>query len=66
MPQLRKKDLIYPDLCYQIMGVLFDIWLEMGPGHKENFYQKARLEDWKLRNSTLRNNYQQRYIIRIN
>jgi len=41
IPPLKRKDLVYPDLCYQIMGVLFDIWLKMGFGHKENFYQKA-------------------------
>jgi len=39
--KLRRKDLIYPELCYQIMGILFEIWTEMDFGHKEKFYQKA-------------------------
>lgn len=38
---LKRKDLIYPDLSYQIVGILFDVWNELGPGHHENYYQKA-------------------------
>jgi len=41
MTDLKRKDLIYPDLCYKIIGVLFIIWTEIGFGHKELFYQKA-------------------------
>lgn len=47
MPLLRRKDLIYPELCYQIMGVLFEIWTEMGFGYKERFYQKAIVNEFK-------------------
>lgn len=36
-----KPDLFYPDLSYQIIGVLFDIFTELGFGYKENQYQKA-------------------------
>ena len=39
--KLRRKDLIYPELCYRIIGVLFKIRIEIGSGHKESFYQKA-------------------------
>ncbi len=42
--KLQRKDLIYPELCYQIIGVLFDVWSRVGPGHKESFYQKASAE----------------------
>ena len=38
---LKRKDLIYPELSYQIVGVLFDVWNEVGFGHKEKFYQNA-------------------------
>ena len=41
MGQLRRKDLIYPELSYQIVGVLFEVWNKLGPGHHENYYQKA-------------------------
>lgn len=39
--RLRRKDLIYPELSYQIIGILFDVWTEVGFGHKESFYQNA-------------------------
>jgi GxxExxY protein len=36
-----KSSLIYADECYQIMGVIFQIYNELGFGHKESVYQKA-------------------------
>ncbi len=48
--KIRRKDLIYPELCYQIMGILFDVWKEVGTGHKENFYQKAIANDLRCKN----------------
>ncbi len=41
LSQIKRKDLIYPELCYQIMGILFQAWKDVGFGHKETFYQKA-------------------------
>lgn len=38
---LTKKDLIYPQLSYTIIGILFDVYNTLGPGHKEKYYQKA-------------------------
>jgi len=47
MKNLKRKDLIYPELCYQIMGVLFEVWSRLGFGYKENFYQKSIGEEFK-------------------
>jgi len=33
--------LIYPELCYQIIGVLFDVYNKLGYGYKEEIYQRA-------------------------
>ena len=42
MPQeVKRKDLIYPELCYQVIGILFEVWTEMGFGYKEKVYQNA-------------------------
>ena len=38
---IEKKDLLYPDLSYQIVGCAYDVHNQLGPGHKEAFYQKA-------------------------
>ena len=38
---LKRKDLIYPDLSYEIVGILFNVHNELGPGHREKYYQEA-------------------------
>lgn len=38
---LKRKDLIHPQLSYAIIGVLFDVYNNLGPGHREKYYQKA-------------------------
>ncbi|MFA5128115.1 MAG: GxxExxY protein [Patescibacteria group bacterium] len=39
--QLRRMDLLYPDLSYIINGILFSVYRQLGGGHKESYYQKA-------------------------
>lgn len=38
---LRRKDLIYPELSYSIIGCAFDVYNEIGSGNPEKYYQKA-------------------------
>lgn len=38
---LRRKDLLYPDLSFRLNGILFDIFKQLGGGHKESYYQRA-------------------------
>lgn len=38
---LKRNDLWYPELCYRINGVLFEVFKEIGGGHKEEYFQKA-------------------------
>jgi len=40
----KRDDLIYPELSYKINGILFDVYNELGPGHKEKYYQAAVFE----------------------
>lgn len=36
-----KDDLIYKDECYKIVGLVFEVFNELGFGHKEKFYENA-------------------------
>lgn len=38
---LRRNDLVYPDLSYQIIGILFESYNKLGSGHHEKYYQRA-------------------------
>jgi len=39
------KNIIYPDLSYQIMGAIFEVHKELGPGFLESIYEKALIEE---------------------
>ena len=36
-----REDLLYPELSYKILGILFDVFKALGPGRKEHVYQNA-------------------------
>ncbi len=40
-PKIYRADLVYPELCYQIIGILFEVYNQLGYGHSEKTYQKA-------------------------
>lgn len=44
---LRRSDLVEPDLSYEIVGVIFDVFREIGPGLKEKIYQKAIAQSFR-------------------
>jgi GxxExxY protein len=37
----KNPDIIYKDLSYKIIGIAYNIFNELGPGHKEKYYQNA-------------------------
>ena len=39
--ELKRNDLLYPELSYQIIGILFEVYNKMGYGYQEKYYQKA-------------------------
>ncbi len=41
MKEVKKEDLIFPELSYKIIGTCFDVFNELGFGHKEKFYENA-------------------------
>lgn len=38
---LKREDLVYPELSYQIIGILFDVYNKLGFGNSEKVYQRA-------------------------
>ncbi len=36
-----KDDLVYPKLSYKIVGIIYDVYNELGYGYQEKYYQKA-------------------------
>ncbi|MBI4932166.1 MAG: GxxExxY protein [Bacteroidetes bacterium] len=40
-PPVRRDDLVFPELSYQIVGCAYEVFDELGPGHLEKIYQRA-------------------------
>jgi GxxExxY protein len=47
--KLRRNDIVLPDLSYFVVGVLFDIYNDIGFGHLERVYQKAIADTLKYK-----------------
>ncbi len=41
MTRLTKEDLLYPELSFKIVGILFEVSNTLGYGYLEKYYQKA-------------------------
>jgi len=44
MKTLKRKNLLYPELSYKIIGCAFDVHNEIGSGYSEKYYQRALAE----------------------
>lgn len=44
MHKVRRKDLIEPELSYRVVGTLYRVFNELGPGLHEKYYQRAVAE----------------------
>ena len=38
---VKRDDLLYPDLSYKIIGILFDVYNKLGPKYQERYYYQA-------------------------
>jgi GxxExxY protein len=43
----KRDDLVYKDECYKIIGLIFEVFNNLGYGYKEKIYQKAIAETFK-------------------
>ena len=39
-PALRRTDLVYPELSYQIIEILFEVFKQIGAGYREKYCHK--------------------------
>lgn len=46
----RENKVIYKNLSYQIVGVLFNVYNELGFGYKEKYYESAVAHSFELKN----------------
>jgi len=44
MKEIKRKDLLHPELSYKIIGNAFDVSNKLGGGHHEKYYQRALAE----------------------
>ncbi len=58
---VKNTDLLYPELSYKIIGILFEVYNKMGYGYQEKYYQKAI--SLKLKESNL--NFKEQYPVEI-
>jgi len=47
--KVKNPDVLYPDLSYEVVGAIFEVWKKLGPSFKESVYQKALIEEFKNR-----------------
>jgi GxxExxY protein len=45
---LKRADLVYADECYEIVGILMEVFKKLGPGFQEKYYQRAVAEELRL------------------
>jgi len=44
------EKILYKELSYKLVGCFFEVYNRLGPGHKEDIYQKALSKEFKLQN----------------
>lgn len=47
---LHGPNVIYPELSYEIMGVVYEVHNQLGPGYPEEIYQRAVAFEFAARN----------------
>ncbi len=48
-PPLKRNDLVLADECYEILGVLFEVYKQLGGSFQEKVYQKAIAVEFRKR-----------------
>lgn len=46
----QNNNLLYEELSYKLRGCFFNVYNKLGFGHKEEVYQRALMEEFKINN----------------
>ncbi|TSA46383.1 GxxExxY protein [bacterium] len=57
MKILNRRDIIYPELSYKIVGLLFNVYNEIGYGYQEKYYQRAIAQSLRSNNIQFREQF---------
>lgn len=47
---MSEGKILYKDLSYKLVGCFYEVYNKLGPGHKEDIYQKALIREFALKN----------------
>lgn len=61
-PEIKRNDLIYPELSYKFIGAAFKVFNDAGYGMNEKFYQKIFAKELEFGNL----NFDKEKLIKIN
>ena len=61
-PEIKRNDLIFPELSYKLIGAAFKVFNDMGYGMSEKFYQKIFAKELESGNL----NFDKEKLIKIN
>jgi GxxExxY protein len=52
---MPEEKILYRELSYKLVGCFYEVYNRLGPGHKEDIYQKALVKEFKLQNIPIEN-----------
>lgn len=50
MREVRRRDLLYPELSYKVIGICFEVFNELGYKYQEKYYQRAISQSLRILN----------------
>lgn len=53
----KREDLIYPELSYQLVGIMYDVHNELGGGLREKTYEKAIIRAFEEKKIEFKNQF---------
>ncbi|MFZ2154067.1 MAG: GxxExxY protein [Candidatus Moraniibacteriota bacterium] len=53
--EIKEEKVIYKELSYRIVGILFEVYNDLGYGYQEKYYERAVIECFKEANINFKN-----------